>query len=159
LDVALGPRGEQVGPHGEPVAFGQRVAHDPPQRLRAAAAREPDDPGRGLLFAERGEAADGGRGRVTGADDEDVASRVDVAALAEELLQAVGDVSGASFLARRRDAALAHPAMRAVGAGAVEDDVRLVDALAAPGVANDEEERLLTAARVARGVALEKAAP
>ena len=82
-----------------------------------------------LLLGQGRQVADGRRRRVAGADHQDRLAGVDGPALAEHVFQAVGDVRLGGELADRRDAAVAQPAVLAVGAGAIEHDVGLLDAL------------------------------
>src|SRR5262249_14168325 len=101
-----------------------------------------------------------GRGRgVARADDEHVLAGVGRAALAEYVLQPVGDVRLGRQFTNRRDAAVAQPAVLPVGAGAVEYHVRLLEALGLRGVAEEQPDRLPAAVWVVGALASEQAAP
>src|SRR5262249_61603419 len=79
---------------------------------------------------------------VGAGDDEDVLAGVVVPALAEDVVEAVGDVLLGSQLALRRNAAVAQPAMLPVRAGAVEHNVGFLQTLALLLVADEQAERL-----------------
>src|SRR5262249_54973498 len=151
----LGAGGERVGPLGEAVAFTEWVGGDPLEGLAARAAGDPDDPRVGRLFRQLDEVADGrGRG-VAAADDHDVLAGVVIAFSAAYVFESVGEVLLGGPFAQGRDAAVAEPAVLPVGACAIEDDVRFLDALLALAVAQEKAKRLLGALRIADPLGLE----
>src|SRR5262249_60032930 len=95
---------------------------------------------------------------VGAGDDEDVLAGVVVPALAEDVVEAVGDVLLGSQLALRRNAAVAQPAMLPVRAGAVEHNVGFLQTLALLLVADEQAERLFGTAGVGDVIILQTTA-
>src|SRR5262249_28934433 len=123
LDVAIAACGQGVGAHRQAIALAERIAGEALDGLRARAARQPDDPGIGVLLGNRGEAAHGGGCRVPAANDQDVLAGISRAALAEDIFEPIGDLRLDCQLSNGWDAAVSQPAVLAVGARAIEYDV------------------------------------
>src|SRR5205814_6767830 len=79
--------------------------------------------------------------------------------LAQDVVHAVADLRFRGQLAQRRDAAVAEPTMLAIGAGAIEHDVRVGGALTPLGFLEQQAKRLPAAPAVAGAFMLEQAAP
>jgi len=158
FDVAVGPRGQVVGAHGNMVAVAQGVVGRAPDGLRAGAAGQPYHPRRRVLFRQGRQRAHRRRRGVPGPDDQSCFIGIGVFPFAGHVFQAVGDVRPGGRLAEGGDAAVAQPARVAVDAGAVQYHVGLLDALLALVVADQQAERFLGAAGVAGVVLLEQAA-
>src|SRR5262249_9656367 len=92
---------------------------------------------------------------VAGADEQDALAGVMALALAKYVVEPVARLIVRRDLADRRDPAVAEPAVIRVGAGAIEDDVRFLDALHVP-LAQEQSKRALAALRVARRLRLQE---
>ena len=110
---------------------------------------------RRVLLGELGQGAHGRRRGEAAADHDHALAGVVGLALAEHVVDAIGDLLLGRDLAGRRDAAVAEPGVPAIGAGAIEHDVGLLEALGPLVVAQEQAERSAHAARVGRRVGLE----
>src|SRR5438309_8521564 len=76
-----------------------------------------------MLLGQSRQVADCGSGGVARADYQDILAGIGGLARAEDVLQAVSNMRLGRGFADGRNTAVSHPAMLAVRAGAVEDDV------------------------------------
>ena len=114
----------------------------------------------GFSSASWARAQHGRRRREPAADHDHALARVLGLPPAEHVVHPVADLLLGRDLAGRRDAAVADPGVPAVGAGAIEDDVRLLEPLGPLVVAQEQPERACAARlRIVRRVGLEKPGP
>jgi len=142
LDGRRGAGGQGRSVRGEPGSRRQRISCVAPPGRRGGTER-PDDAGAGSVLCQRGEVACRGLRRVAGAGEEDR-----LAGPVRRLPGEVGDrppdrpvLSRRGAFAGCRDAAVAEVVGVAVGAGGVDDDRRVLRALAAVRSGDDEAER------------------
>src|SRR5262249_25847539 len=111
----------------------------------------------GVGLGECGEIADAGGRRIAATDDQNGAARVVFAALAEHVLDAVGDQRLRRQFAHGRNAAVAEPAVAAVGARGIQNYIRFFRFFSVLPLPHEQAKRSLGATVVRGGFVLQVA--
>jgi hypothetical protein len=128
-------------------------------RLGAGGSGQPNDPGVEVRLSKRREIGDGRGRRVARSDDQDVFASIVGFALAENIVDAVGDETFGGKFANGGDAAVTHPAMLRVCSSTVKDDISLLDVFAVFPLPEQKAKGRMVAFGIVGGVILEATVP